>query len=51
MMEKAATGPGDGGAQEMLPVVFLVPKLIYPTPIEALCSGEYKIIYSCTVII
>ena len=41
MMEKAATGPGDGSAaQEMLPVVFLVPKLLYPSPLEALCSGE-----------
>ena len=40
VMEKAATGPeGGNGTNELLPVVFLVPKLYFPTTLEALCSG------------
>ena len=50
VMEKAATGGGgggggsgtgaSGGSNEMLPVVFLVPKFWYPSPLEATCAGE-----------
>jgi len=49
VMEKAATGGGGGTeagvgvgekAGEMLPVVFLVPKFWFPSPLEATCSGE-----------
>ena len=49
VMEKAATGGGSGAGSgvgvsdkmgEMLPVVFLVPKFWFPSPLEATCSGE-----------
>jgi len=42
VMEKAATGSGDGSTQELLPVVFLVPKLLGPSAVETLCSGEWE---------
>ena len=43
-MEKAATGPEGGSSQELLPVVFLVPKLLYPSPIEKICSGNTDLV-------
>ena len=44
MMEKAATGPDEGkGSSELLPVVFIVPKILFPSTLEALCSGEIQL--------
>ncbi len=48
VMEKAATGPEGGpGSNELLPVVFLVPKLYYPSTLESLCSGMYCCMFAC----
>lgn len=50
MMEKAATGPqgsgGGGGTAETLPVVFTVPRLLYPLKLDTVCSDYLNRPYS-----
>ena len=50
MMEKAATGPhgsgGGGGSAETLPVVFTVPRLLYPLKLDTVCSDYLTRPYS-----
>ena len=49
MMEKAATGPqgsGGGGSAETLPVVFTVPRLLYPLKLDTVCSDYFTRPYS-----
>ena len=49
-MEKAATGPqgsgGGGGPAETLPVVFTVPRLLYPLKLDTVCSDYLDRPYS-----
>ena len=50
-MEKAATGPrgsGNGGTSpgETLPVVFTVPRLLYPSKLDAVCPEHFSRPYS-----
>ena len=40
-MERAAVGPRGFSNQEQLPVVFKVPRFIYPTKLESLCSDYF----------
>lgn len=49
VMEKAATGPqgsNGGGQSETLPVVFTVPRLIYPSKLESICPDYFSRPYS-----
>lgn len=53
VMEKAATGPqgsggggGGGGSAETLPVVFTVPRLLYPLKLDTVCSDYLDRPYS-----
>ena len=50
VMEKAATGPqgsgGGGGTAEILPVVFTVPRLLYPLKLDTICSDYFTRPYS-----
>lgn len=49
-MEKAATGPrgsgGGGGSAETLPVVFTVPRLLYPLKLDTVCPDYLTRPYS-----
>ena len=50
VMEKAATGPqgsnSEGGLSETLPVVFTVPRLLYPSKLDTICPAYFSRPYS-----